>query len=283
MTATVFFAVLVAACLHAVWNALVKSCSDKKTTMLAVVIGHVPIALFTLPFAPSLAIEAIPWIIASVALHFGYQVFLIEGYRVGDLTVVYPIARGSAPILVTAISIFALGITFTAAELAGVFLIAVGLLALALGSGRRANENSHAVAMALATGGFIAAYSLVDGIGATRSGSALGYWGWSAVGNALVLLGWMILKSPNTVSALTENRAVVWLGLLGGTASYVAYGLVIWAFTQAPIALVMALRETSIIFALLIGAYVLKERVNLTKVLSVFVAIVGAVLLRLAK
>ena len=100
--------------------------------MLAVVLGHVPAAVMVLPFAPSIDMAAIPWIIAGVGLHLGYQLFLIAGYRAGDLTLVYPIARGSAPLIVTAVSIGIMGVSFTRLELSGVALIALGLVAFGI-------------------------------------------------------------------------------------------------------------------------------------------------------
>ncbi|MCF2870746.1 DMT family transporter [Octadecabacter sp. G9-8] len=283
MSTPVFIAVLCAALLHAVWNSVVKGSADKHAMMLAVTLGHVPIALLALSFAPPIDTAALPWIIGSVVLHLGYQLFLIAGYRAGDLTLVYPIARGSAPVTVMVVSIAILGVSFSRMEIAGVAFIVIGLISLALVRRENGVRNPRAVAMALCTGGFIAAYSLVDGIGARLGSSALGYWSWAAIGNALGLGGWMMMRRPRTFAVLKSNREVVVLGLMGGTASFIAYGLVIWAFTQAPIALVTALREASIVFALLIGVGVLKERLDLVKVASTLVTIFGAIVLRASK
>lgn len=283
MSTSVYIAVLIAAVLHATWNSLVKAGADKHATMLAVALGHVPIAVLVLPFVPAFDFAALPWIVGGVALHLGYQLLLIAGYRVGDLTLVYPIARGTAPIVVTAVSIGLLGISFSSIELAGVALIVLGLVSLALVRSDSGGRNPRAVVLAVCTGSFIAAYSLVDGIGARTASSALGYWSWAAIGNALGLLIWTAARRPKTFAKLNSGRMLAVSGLAGGTASYIAYGLVIWAFTQAPIALVTALRETSIVFALLIGVGVLKERLDLLKVASTLVTISGAVLLRLSR
>lgn len=283
MTASVFFAVLLAACLHAAWNSMIKGSADKHTSMLAVVIGHVPAALVVLPFAPPVHPDAIPWILGGVALHLGYQLFLIAGYRAGDLTLVYPIARGSAPLIVTAVSIGFLGISFTRFELTGVALIALGLASIALVRRANCTPNPRAVAMALCTGLFIAAYSLVDGIGARVATTALGFWGWAAVGNAIALVVWTMLRQPQSFLNLKSKPRTLLAGFVGGTASFIAYGLVIWAFTQAPIALVTALRETSIVFALLIGVGILKERLDLAKVVSTMLIVLGAILFRVSK
>lgn len=251
--------------------------------MLAVVLGHVPMAILVLPFAPNVELAAIPWILGGVALHLGYQLFLIAGYRAGDLTLVYPIARGSAPLVVTVFSIGFLGISFTRLELMGVALIALGLAALTVVRSADGVRNPRAVTMALCTSLFIAAYSLVDGIGARIATTALGFWSWAAIGNAIALTVWTALMRPRSLTRLRSDRRVIASGLIGGTASFIAYGLVIWAFTQAPIALVTALRETSIVFAMLIGVGILKERVDLAKVVSTMITIAGAILLRASK
>jgi len=156
-------------------------------------------------------------------------------------------------------------------------------LSLALVRRSDGHRNPRAVAIAICTGGFIAAYSLVDGIGARIATTSLGFWIWAATGNALAITVFTAVTRPKTFRLLTSDRSLVVTGLAGGTASFLAYGLVIWAFTQAPIALVTALRETSIIFALLIGVGVLKERLDLIKVVSTLVTIVGAVLLRASR
>ncbi len=283
LSVTVFLCVVLAALLHAIWNSLLKGSADKQATMLAIALGHVPVALLMLLFAPPVEMAALPWILAGVMLHLGYQLFLTAGYRIGDLTLVYPIARGSAPLIVTAFSIAVMGISFSKWELSGVCLIAIGLASLSLVRRADGMRNPRAVVMALGTGMFIAAYSLVDGIGARVATTALGYWNWAAIGNAVLLSGWTLAAKPPVFAALTSNRSVILTGFVGGSASFLAYGLVIWAFTQAPIALVTALRETSIVFALLIGVGILKERLDLAKVVSTIVTISGAVLLRVSR
>ncbi len=262
---------------------MIKGSADKHTSMLSVVLGHVPIALMALLFAPPVDLAALPWIFGGVALHLAYQLFLIAGYRIGDLTLVYPIARGSAPLLVTAVSIAVMGVSFSLKELSGVFLIAVGLISLALVKHADEARNPKAVLTALCTGVLIAAYSLVDGIGARVATSALGFWSWAAIGNAVALTIWTAAVQRKSLVIWSSDPRVMLTGLAGGTASFAAYGIVIWAFTQAPIALVTALRETSIIFALIIGVGILKERLSLAKLLSTMITITGAFLLRVSK
>ncbi|WP_108483713.1 DMT family transporter [Oceaniglobus ichthyenteri] len=281
MTLTVFCAVLFAALLHASWNALVKGGVDKRLGMCAVTVGHLPLALIALLFVPLPAPESMPYLFGGMALHTGYQIFLVQSYKKGDLTQVYPIARGSAPLIVAAVSVFVLGVSLAPLELAGIVVIASGILSIALVRQADGMRNGGAAGMALITGCFIASYSLVDGMGARLAGTAVGFFAWIAIGNAAIFLAYMSVSAPRTLPGLFG--AAKWVFWVGGSASFIAYGLVIWAFTQAPIALVTALRETSIVFALLIGVMFLNERLNLPKVLATMATLLGAALLRLSK
>ncbi len=281
MSWAVFAAVICAAVLHAVWNALVKSGADTHLSMAAVMMGHVPIALVILPFVPLPTAESLPWMLAGAVLHVGYQIFLLSAYRIGDLTQVYPIARGVAPLIVAGVSVGALGVHLDRMELTAIAIIATGIMSLSLvrqGDGQR---NGPAALLALGTGCFIAGYSLVDGIGARVTGSVLGYYAWETVGNTLGFAVWLSVTRPGVLRRVP--REGLRLFLVGGSASFAAYALVIWGFTQAPIALVTALRETSIVFALLIGVFFLRERLDLAKVFSTAVTLFGAVLLRASR
>lgn len=281
MSGTVFIAVLGAAVLHAAWNALVKGSGDKTLSMGAVVIGHVPISILILPFVPSPDVASLPYLFSGIALHLGYQLFLLKSYQTGDLTQVYPIARGSAPLIVAAFSLAVLGTQLSGVELLAIVIIGAGIVSLALVRHSDGQSNRNAALLALITGGFIASYSLVDGLGARLAGTSLGYYCWLAIGNGILTALYLLWKSPQTLRAL-PNRGFRVL-TIGGTASFVAYALVTWAFTQAPIALVTALRETSIVFALLIGVGFLKERLSLLKLFATMTTLLGAALLRYAK
>ena len=281
MTLTVFIAVIGAALLHASWNALVKSGADKLMSLTAVILGHLPFAVIAIAVSPPIDLVALPYIAVGIALHMGYQVFLLYAYGAGDFTQVYPIARGSAPLIVAAVSVLALGATLQSAELIAIVLISAGIISLALVRSADGARNQRAAGFALITGCFIASYSMVDGLGARVAGTALGYFGWLALGNSIALGIAVAIKAPRTYANLLQNgQRLFWIG---GGASFAAYAIVTWAFTQAPIALVTALRETSIIFALLIGVFFLKERINLIKVLSTMTVLIGAALLRLAR
>ncbi|QIE55165.1 EamA family transporter [Pikeienuella piscinae] len=280
MSIGVFFLVLGAALLHAAWNVLVKGGGDKLAAVTAVVIGQGLCGAVALIFAPTPDAAAIPFILFGITLHIGYQFFLMRSYRIGDLTQVYPIARGVAPMLVAGISYFALGAELDRVEVIAIVVIGIGILSL---SGARQSDglrNGLAATLALATGCFIAAYTLVDGYGARVAVSPLGYYGWAAIGNAVVFSALIGVLRPQ--SLVTAVRSPVPL-LIGGAASFAAYAMAIYAFTVAPIALVAALRETSIVFALLIGVIFLKERLNLLKIASTAITLSGAALLRLSK
>jgi len=277
----VFMAVLLAAALHASWNALVKNAGDKHLSMAGIVIGHAPFALAVMPFVPLPAAQSWPYLGAGVVLHLCYQFFLLNSYRVGDLTQVYPIARGVAPMIVALVSVALLGIRLSATELLAVFTIGAGIMSLVFVRGSDGVLNPRAGLMALATGCFIAGYSLVDGLGAREAGTGVGFYAWMSTINAVAFALIMAWRKPNVLKRLAgEGR---WIAILGGGGSFVAYAIVTWAFTQAPIALVTALRETSIIFALLIGVLFLKERLNLAKLVSTTVTLAGAILLRFAR
>lgn len=281
MSGTVFIAVLTAALLHACWNALVKGGADKRLNMAGVVIGHVPAALLVLCFVPAPDPASYPYLAVGMMLHFGYQWFLLASYKIGDLTQVYPIARGSAPLLVALVSVTFLGVTLAKVELLAIVVIAAGILSIALVRGADGLRNRNAALLALVTGCFIASYSLVDGLGARAAGTAFGFYAWLGISNSIIFAIYLACTTPSTLRDLFGKGRMVLM--VGGTASFAAYALVIWSFTQAPIALVTALRETSIIFALLLGVGLMGERLSLGKVLSTMVTLLGVALLRFSR
>lgn len=281
MTWIVFFAVLLAALLHATWNSLVKGSQDKYVGMLLIALGHVPPGVIFVWFAPLPGMDVLPWLAASLALHLGYQLFLAASYRVGDLTTVYPIARGSAPLFVTMVSLTVLDVNLSWAQVGSVGLLILGLLLLSYDRLGAYKRQWTVVTLALVTGGFIASYSLVDGLGARKMGYALAYWGWVAIGNGVLMTLWMLLFQPSSMAKVRLNPQNLTTLFLGGGASYLAYGIVTWAFTQAPIAVITALRETSVIFALLIGLVFLGERSTPLKIAACLMTVLGVVLLRI--
>ncbi len=278
MSLTVMIVVLLAACLHATWNFFVKCTDDKDLSMSAVVLGHAPFAAAALVFSPLPDAASLPYILVGALLHLGYQLFLLNSYRMGDLSQVYPLARGVAPLAVAGFSMAVLGSRLSGMELAAVATIAAGIMSLVLVRHNDGMRNGRAALLALVTGGFIASYSMVDGLGARLAGTALGFYGCLSLVNAVLLAAVMRVFRPGVVTRVIRDNRM--FALRGGGASFLAYALVIWAFTMAPIPLVTALRETSIVFALLLGVFVLKERLDLMKVFATVCTLFGACLLR---
>ena len=278
MPLNIFLAIILAAFLHAVWNAMVKNEDNKYVAVTAIVLGHVPVSVLIILLTPIPSVESIPFIILSALLHIGYEWYLLSAYRFGDLTKVYPIARGTAPILITIVSLIFLGVALSNFEILGIIIISLGILSLSL-QGAKGIKNRSAVIYALVTGFFIMGYSITDGYGARVSNSFLSYMGWSFILNATIFP--IILKINNKSEIITkifkEGKKIFFIG---GTLSYIVYGIVIWGFTQAPIALITALRETSIIFALLIGTFFLKEKFTLLKTVAVLTIFFGVILLK---
>ena len=278
MPLNLFLAIILAAFLHAVWNAMVKNEDNKYLAVTAIVLGHVPVSVLIILLTPIPSVESIPFIILSALLHIGYEWYLLSAYRFGDLTKVYPIARGTAPILITIVSLIFLGVALSNFEILGIFIISLGILSLSL-QGAKGIKNRSAVIYALVTGFFIMGYSITDGYGARVSNSFLSYMGWSFILNATIFP--IILKINNKSEIITKTfKEGKKIFFIGGTLSYIVYGIVIWGFTQAPIALITALRETSIIFALLIGTFFLKEKFTLLKVIATFIIFFGVALLK---
>ena len=278
MSSTVFFVVILAAFLHAIWNGMVKDFKDKVISVSAIVFGHVPMAILVMLFLPLPTLESAPYIILSAIIHQGYQYYLISAYKIGDLTRVYPIARGTGPIVATLISITFLGLLISKFKILSIFLICFGIIILGLFS-KKSLKNNKAIVYSLATGFFIGLYSLVDGYGARISLSPLSFLGWSFILNAMIFP--FVLKSMNYSNVFSrvikEAKLIFWVG---GTISYIVYGIIVWCFTKAPIPLVGALRETSIIFALLIGTFFLKEKFTLLKTAAVLTIFFGVILLK---
>ena len=280
MSFAVFSVVLLAALLHASWNFLVKnkSTQDHWIAMSAVVLGHTPFALAALCVAPLPQSGAWLYILAGALLHVGYQLFLMVAYRWGDLSQVYPLARGVAPLLVAGVSVLCLGVQLSLGETAAVALIGLGIMSLTLARPSGDGRNRKPVLLAMLTGLCIAGYSLVDGMGARLAGTSLGFYAWLSLINAVVFLVIVQIAKPGLAEKVGRHH---WrFALAGGGCSFGAYALVTWAFTQAPLALVTALRETSIIFALFLGVFFLRERLDLTKVAATLSTLLGLILLR---
>ena len=278
MDLSVFIAVIFAAFLHATWNGMVKSHEDKYVAVASIVLGHVPASLIIIYFMPLPTLESLPYIITSAFIHQGYQWFLLTAYRYGDYTKVYPIARGSGPVIVTIVSLLFLGVILGRYELIGIVIVSIGILSLSF-QNSKALRNKKAIFFALLTGLFIGLYSMIDGYGARVSMSPLSYIGFSFILNALMFPFFLKFMDQPNITKRVFNKAKS-LFIIGGTFSYIVYAIVVWSFTKAPIPLVSTLRETSIIFALLIGTFFLKERFTILKSISIFTIFVGVIFLK---
>lgn len=279
METEVFAAVLVAALLHATWNSVVKVGLDRFSTIVLLGFGQAAIAVVALPFSARPEIAAWPWIAASALLHAGYKLFLIRAYAHADLSQAYPLARGTAPLIVAVISAVFLGATFDAPGLAAICAISLGILLIAARGGRVGRMRGAALGYAIGTACFTAGYTLVDGIGARMAGTAAGYILWMAIGDAALLAVFAVATRGG--GAVAGLKAAWKPGLAAGAMSLGSYWIAVWAFTQAPIALVAALRESSILFAVLIAAIVLHEPVTRWRWASVGLIAGGMALMKL--
>jgi drug/metabolite transporter (DMT)-like permease len=257
VTATLLLVLLFAAALHAGWNALVKGADDREAAALAVAAGGGVLGALALPFLPAMAAEAIPFVVATALIHVAYYFLVARAYR-GDLSVAYPLMRGLAPLLVTAIGAVLLGEVPGPLSLAGILLVSSGIIALAFEGLAAGRGGRPAVGAALVNAAVIAAYTLCDGVGVRVSGAPATYLAWLMLASALTNLGWTLLRPGRAAGRRVLAHAR--LGLVGGGMSAASYGLALWAMTVAPIGLVAAIRESSVLFAAAMGAVALDER-----------------------
>jgi len=273
--------VLLAALFHATWNALVKTSGDR-LSVLAMVNGcSAIIAIVMLPFVDVPARESWAYLFASIVLHTGYYLFLVEAYRVGDLSHVYPLARGLSPLLVAGAAVVFAGELLSAAAFFGVVLACAGIVSLSFDGGPPWRNDARPLLFALGTAAFIASYTIVDGIGVRRAGTVAGYVAWLFALDAIliILIAWFIRRREFRWTIRSEWKK----GAAGGVLALTAYGLVIWAMSISAMAAVSALRETSVIFAALIGTILLKERFGLLRVGSAIMVAAGVVLMNLGR
>ena len=275
MSATVFFAVLFAALLHASWNALVKIGGDRFSSVLLLALVQGAIAAALIPLFPAPARAAWPWVLLGSALHTGYKLFLIRAYGLGELSQVYPLARGSAPLIVTIASALFLAEAPGAVRLAAVLAIAAGIMLMA----GRGGLTRRALAWALGTACFTAAYTMADGVGARLAGTASGFAMWMFAFDGLAMLAFGLAARGG--AAVLALRASWKAGAAAGAMSLGSYWIAIWAFTQAPLAMVAALRETSVLFAMLIAFLLLKEKVPPRRWAAAVLILAGIILMRL--
>ena len=280
MSSTVFIAVIFAAIIHSIWNGMIKKQDDKYIALVALVLGHVPLSIIVLFFTPIISIKSIPYIFISAIFLAGYEWCLLSAYRLEDYTKIYPIARGSAPIFIVIFSLLFFSINISKFELTGIILISLGIIILSF-QNFKTIKNYSAIFYAIATGFFISCYSITDGFGGRASFSPLNYTAWLMIFNASVTFPILLIIMKKTDAFKKVFKKGKKIFFVGGALSYTAYATVVWAFTHAPVPLVAALRETSIIFALLIGSFFLKEKFTLLKIFSVLTIFFGVMLLKI--
>lgn len=277
MTLSIFAAILLAALLHALWNALAKRQAAGRISVLLVSLCS---GLFCLPFLPLVGLPAsaeYPWLAFSILLHSGYCLFLGRAYRLGEFGQVYPLARGCAPLMTLLFGALLLGEVPGGVAVIGALVLVGGVLLMAWRGGIRLAPS--ALQAVLITALFTAAYTLSDGMGARSAGEPVRYTLWLFTLTALVMP--LLMRWQSRTALRTLTRADWYSGALGGALSLLAYGIVIWAMTRAPIGLVAALRESSVLFAVLLSWGWLGERLGRIRLVAALVILCGVLLIRL--
>jgi len=262
--------VLLAAFLHAAWNGLLRGGADRLWSMTVISIAMAAVSFLALPFLPYPAQASWPYLIASGLIHIGYNLSLVRNYRTGDLGISYPIARGASPLLITLGAAIFAGEHLNLLSLAGVGLISAGIIAMAFHGQRMQTSN---LAAALTTGVLIAIYTIIDGMGARLSGSAIAYTVWMSTFFLLMPLYFLIVRGAAAFAAPSNAWAEA---LTGGVFAMAAYGIVIFAMQRSAMGIVSALRETSVVFAALIGWFFLGETLTWRRMNACLVIALGA-------
>jgi drug/metabolite transporter (DMT)-like permease len=278
MDTRVILIVLGSAILHAVWNAIIKGGTDKLVETAMKAGGGGIMVLFILPFLPLPLPESRIFIAATVCLHLFYYLFIAHAYRGSDLSYAYTIMRGSSPLFTALFSVFLLHEALSAGGWAGVIMLSSGVLLLAADAVRHGGFHLPSTLLALANAFVIMGYSLVDGHGVRHAGNAASYTCWVFFCNAFPITIYSIIARTGEYFRYVKKR---WKsGLFGGTCSLVAYGLALWGMARAPIAMVAALRETSVVFGVLFAVLFLKEKITPARTAAVLLVLAGAGIMR---
>ena len=278
MDNSIFFIVLFASFTHAIWNGMVKNHQDKAIAISGIVFGRLPLSIIAIIFLPLPTAESIPYLIISVIIHQGYQWFLLSSYEIGDLTKVYPISRGTGPLVATIISISFLGLVLDSLIILSIGFVCGGILTLSLFD--KSKKNYQIIKYSLLTGLCIGLYSITDGYGARVSLSAVSFISWTFIINAFLHPLVISLKNEkNIIERVKKNGKKMFF--IGGSLDYLTYMIIVWAFTKAPIPMVGALRETSIFFSIFIGYFFLKEKITPAKIFSIILILAGVIGLKI--
>jgi drug/metabolite transporter (DMT)-like permease len=277
ITTPVALLVLLSALMHATWNFSLKTSPDRLLDTVGLAVGGSVLAACLLPFVPLPEPECLPWLGLTLLVHVGYFLALVETYRYSDLSIAYPLMRGAAPVLV-ALGSLLVGEAVSTGLLAGIALIGAGIL-LPVGLGLRHGSVTRAgIGFALGNAVIIAIYTLSDGIGVRLSGSAAAYTLWLYFLNVwgILLLAW---RQRGRV-VMTHLRQRWRIALIGAMLSLGSYGIVLWAMTTTSIPAVAALRETSVIFAALLGTLLLRETMGRWRIAGALLVAMGAAVIR---
>ena len=277
LSLSVTLAVLAAAVTHAVWNAIAHGIKDQTLAFALIGVGGTAVSVPLVIVAALPRSSAWPYLLASVAIHVFYNLLLMQCYRLGEFSQVYPLARGVSPLVVTILAAVFVHEHLAPAQIGGVAVVSAGLAFLVFG-GRRPGRGAFLAAVG--TGLTIAAYTTVDGVGVRASASPVGYIGWLILLQSLCVPLFAVVRRRDVL--LKQPRRILLSGLLAGALSVLAYGLVLWAQTKGALAPIAALRETSVIFGAIIGTLVFREPFGRSRIVATVLVVAGIVLLNVA-
>jgi drug/metabolite transporter (DMT)-like permease len=276
LSVSVTLAVLAAAVTHAAWNAIAHGIKDQTLAFALIGVGGIAVGIPLVILAVTPRAGCWPYLLASVAIHVFYNLLLMQCYRLGEFGQVYPLARGTSPLVVTILAAIFIREHLALPQIAGIVVVSSGLATLVL-AGRRPGR--AAFAAAVGTGLTIAAYTTVDGVGVRLSGSPVGYIGWLMVLESLCVPMYAVVRRRDVL--LKQPPRILLAGLAAGALSVLAYGLVLWAQTRGALAPIAALRETSVIFGAIIATLVFREPFGRTRIVAAMLVAAGIVLLNL--
>jgi drug/metabolite transporter (DMT)-like permease len=276
LSLTVTIAVIAAAVTHAVWNAIAHGIKDQTLAFALIGVGGIAIGIPLVIVAAMPRSDCWPYLLGSVVIHIFYNLLLMRCYRLGEFSQVYPLARGTSPLVVTILAAIFIHEHLALPQIAGVLVVSAGLATLVL-AGRRPGR--AAFLAAVGTGLTIAAYTTVDGVGVRLSGSPVGYIGWLMVLESLCVPMFAVVRRRDVL--LKQPKRILLAGLAAGALSVLAYGLVLWAQTRGALAPIAALRETSVIFGAIIGTLIFREPFGRTRIAATVLVAAGIILLNI--
>jgi len=276
MPVNVIVLVLVAALFHAIWNGLIKSGDDPLMESMLLCVAWIAICLLLIPVLPIPDSKSWPYIIAAVIIHVSYFLLLSKSYSMGDFGAVYPIVRGLPPLIVLLLSVLFLDEPLNLSGASGAVFIGAGVLALEIGNKCR---SVNLLFFAFSTALMIAAYTVVDGLGARESGNSTSFFAWFTLLQSIIYVT-IVFRTRGSSNCIKHIRKKWKHGFLGGAMSFSAYAIVLWAMTKAPIPYVSALRETSVLFASVVAIVFLGEPVRKSRVFSAMLIFTGILILK---